>query len=53
MRAALGLRAHSGWAALVAAGGYGEAPIVMDRRRISLAESGHWKLISLTMPLSG
>lgn len=36
---ALGLRAHSGWAALVAVAGPEETPVVVDRRRIAL--SGH------------
>ena len=39
-RAALGLRAHSGWAALVAIGGPAEAPVVLDRRRIALSGAG-------------
>ena len=36
--AALGLRAHSGWAALVAVAGTRGAPAVIDRRRIELAD---------------
>jgi hypothetical protein len=36
--AALGLRVHSGWAALVAVAGPLEAPAVLDRRRLELAE---------------
>ena len=36
--AALGLRAHSGWAALVAVGGTAAAPQVLDRRRIEMAD---------------
>ena len=36
--AALGFRAHSGWAALVAIGGPIESPSVIDRRRIELAD---------------
>jgi len=36
--AALGLRAHSGWAALVAVGGSGRSPGVIDRRIIKLAD---------------
>ena len=36
--AVLGLRAHSGWAALVAVGGSGPAPEVVDRRRIEMAD---------------
>jgi hypothetical protein len=38
--AALGFRAHSGWAAAVALGGSTRSPKVIDRRRISLIESG-------------
>jgi hypothetical protein len=34
MRAALGFRAHSGWAALVAVAGTIEGPLVLERRRI-------------------
>ncbi|MBI2680658.1 MAG: hypothetical protein HYX25_06580 [Candidatus Solibacter usitatus] len=34
MRTALGLRAHSGWAALVAVAGTIDAPQIMERRRI-------------------
>jgi hypothetical protein len=37
-QAALGLRAHSGWAALVAMGGTAAAPQVLDRRRIEMAD---------------
>jgi hypothetical protein len=37
-RAALGLRAHSGWAALVAVAGSAESPRVIDRRRIETAD---------------
>jgi len=36
--AALGFRAHSGWAALVAVAGEARAPIVIDRRRIIIAD---------------
>ena len=36
--AALGLRAHSGWAALVAVGGGPTSPQVLDRRRIEMAD---------------
>lgn len=36
--AALGLRAHSGWAALVAVGGTARAPHVIGRRRIDMAK---------------
>jgi len=38
--AALGFRAHSGWAAAVALGGSPNSPEVIDRRRIALIESG-------------
>jgi hypothetical protein len=34
----LGLRAHSGWAVLVALGGSGAAPVVVERRRLSLCD---------------
>jgi len=37
---ALGLRVHSGWAALVAVAGPAEEPAVVDRRRIALAGAG-------------
>jgi hypothetical protein len=37
-RVALGLRAHSGWAVLVALGGPVSAPVVVDRRRLSLCD---------------
>jgi len=36
--AVLGLRAHSGWAALVAVGGASASPHVLDRRRIEMAD---------------
>lgn len=36
--AAVGLRAHSGWAALVVVAGSPRAPVVVDRRRIVLAD---------------
>jgi hypothetical protein len=36
--AAIGLRAHSGWAALVAIGGSSESPCVLERRVIQLAD---------------
>ena len=36
--AVLGLRAHSGWAALVAVGGSASSPQVLDRRRIEMAD---------------
>ena len=39
-RAAVGFRAHSGWAALVAVAGPLCSPIVIDRRRIELVEPG-------------
>ena len=38
--AALGLRAHSGWAALVAVAGSLRSPAVIERRRIELADPG-------------
>ena len=38
MNVALGLKAHSGWAALVVVGDDGGHPVVVDRRRIELAE---------------
>jgi len=38
MRAALGFRAHSGWAALVAVAGSIDAPRVLERRRIVIAD---------------
>lgn len=38
MHAALGFRAHSGWAALVVVGGSRRSPGVLDRRRIELAD---------------
>jgi hypothetical protein len=38
MRVALGFRAHSGWAALVAAGGTIEAPHVLERARVTIAD---------------
>jgi hypothetical protein len=34
MRVGLGLRAHSGWAAMVAVAGAMDGPVVLDRRRI-------------------
>jgi hypothetical protein len=37
-RAALGLRAHTGWAALVALGGPAGAPQVLDRQRLILED---------------
>jgi hypothetical protein len=38
MRTALGFRAHSGWAALVTVAGTSDAPQVLDRRRIVIAD---------------
>ncbi len=38
--AALGFRAHSGWAAVVAVAGPLRSPAVVDRRRIELADTG-------------
>jgi len=38
--AAIGLRAHSGWAAAVALSGTREVPVVVLRRRISMREPG-------------
>jgi hypothetical protein len=37
-RAAFGVRAHSGWAALVAVAGSVCVPEILDRRRISLVD---------------
>lgn len=44
MRICLGLKAHSGWAALVALGRDKGDPVVVDRRRIELADpaDGEW-----------
>ena len=39
-RAALGFRAHSGWAALVALTGTAAAPAVIVRRRLEIADPG-------------
>lgn len=39
MHVALGLRAHSGWAALVAVGGPPGSPAVVERARIELADA--------------
>jgi hypothetical protein len=39
-KAALGFRAHSGWAAMVAVGGPNAAPFVLQRRRVQLADRG-------------
>jgi hypothetical protein len=38
MRIALGFRAHSGWAAMVAVAGTLSAPRVLERRRITIAD---------------
>ena len=38
--AAIGLRPHSGWAALVAVAGTAAAPEVVDRRRVELVAAG-------------
>src|ERR1700733_7599226 len=38
MRIALGFRVHSGWAAMVAVAGTIDAPAVVDRRRIVIAD---------------
>jgi hypothetical protein len=38
MRTALGFRAHSGWAAMVAVSGTFDAPRVLTRRRIVIAD---------------
>jgi hypothetical protein len=38
MRAAIGLRAHSGWAALVAVAGTIDVPRILERRRIVIAD---------------
>ena len=38
MRTALGFRAHSGWAAMVAVAGTMDAPRVLERRRIVIAD---------------
>lgn len=39
LKATFGFRAHSGWAAMVVVAGPLEAPRIMDRQRIDLAES--------------
>jgi hypothetical protein len=36
--AALGIRAHSGWAAIVTVSGSLHAPVVVDRRRVEIAD---------------
>jgi hypothetical protein len=38
-RAAVGWRAHSGWASLIAVGGSAETPAVIARRRVELADA--------------
>ncbi len=38
MRAALGFRAHSGWAAMVAVAGSIDSPRILERRRIVIAD---------------
>ena len=38
MRAALGFRAHSGWAVLVVLGGPKDSPVVVERGRIEIAD---------------
>jgi len=40
MKVVLGLKAHSGWAALVALGFRGDRPEVVERRRLELIEPG-------------
>jgi hypothetical protein len=40
VKIALGLRAHSGWAALVALGALGKELAVIDRRRLELVDAG-------------
>ena len=40
LKTAIGLKAHSGWAALVALGKLGDEVVVIDRRRIELVEPG-------------
>lgn len=39
MRVAFGFRAHSGWAAMVEVGGTADAPRVMGRRRVVIADA--------------
>jgi hypothetical protein len=39
MKVAFGLKAHSGWAALVVVGGRDDELVVVDRRRLELVES--------------
>jgi hypothetical protein len=38
-RAGLGFRAHSGWAAVVVVAGTAAAPVIVDRRRIEIADA--------------
>lgn len=38
-RAAVGFRAHSGWAAVVVVGGKFASPLVIDRRRVEIADA--------------
>ncbi len=45
--AALGLRAHSGWAVLVVVAGPLNAPLVIERRRIEIADRG---IVGSTQP---
>lgn len=40
MKVAFGMKAHSGWAALVVVGKRGGACVVVDRRRVELVEDG-------------
>jgi len=40
MEAALGFRAHSGWAAMVALTGPADAPMLIQRGRVELADRG-------------
>jgi len=40
MKVTFGLKAHSGWAALVVVGESGGEPVIVDRRRIELVEHG-------------
>ena len=39
-RAAIGIRAHSGWAAVVAVAGHLSTPAILDRQRIAVVDSG-------------
>ena len=38
-RAAIGIRAHSGWAAIVAVAGSPDSPVIVARRRIEIADA--------------